>query len=553
VGSFVRVPEGYQNLYGIITQVGVSPEAAHEGVVSHYNRLITVQLVGEMVGGVFERGISQFPNVNDEVHLVTEEDLSSIYGLDDGFQVTIGRLANADSVPVKIDVSKLVTRHCAVLGSTGSGKSTTVASLIRAISGTIGDEETLFPSSRIVVLDMHGEYNSALSDVARVFKIGAGANESELQVPFWAIDTSDLLGILMGNIDDKVASQVIEKIYDYKRARLDRQPPLAGAEAESLTGDSPVPFSIKRLWYELFSTEITTWSDTARTISTQQNPGDIEALVAPTFLPATTNNTAPYQNLKVLGIRRALDQMRTRMLDRRYRFLLDPGPWAPDANGDSASDLEGLLEEWIGHDKPVTILDLSGVPSAVVDTLVGSILRVIYDALYWGRAVPEGGRRRPIMVVMEEAHRYLGPKSGGLATEMVQRIVKEGRKFGVGGMIVSQRPSEVDETVLSQCGTFIALRMSNGADRSRVQSTLPDSLAGLVDSLPVLRAGEAIITGEAAKLPIRCRIQLPPENQRPRSEDPDVGSRWSEPRADNNYIRLAAAWRSQNPSWQEEG
>jgi len=150
---------------------------------------------------------------------------------------------------------------------------------------------------------------------------------------------------------------------------------------------------------------------------------------------------------------------------------------------------------------------------------------------------------------MEEAHRYLSKESTGPSRTMVQRIVKEGRKFGVGAMIVSQRPSEVDETILSQCGTFVAMRQTNSSDRSKVQASLPDNLAGIVDSLPVLRTGEAIITGEAARLPVRCRISLPPEGYRPNSEDPEVAKAWASERRTENYERLAAAWRAQNSQW----
>jgi DNA helicase HerA-like ATPase len=150
---------------------------------------------------------------------------------------------------------------------------------------------------------------------------------------------------------------------------------------------------------------------------------------------------------------------------------------------------------------------------------------------------------------MEEAHRYLGKDADNPARDMVQRIVKEGRKFGVGAMIISQRPSEIDETILSQCGTMMALRLSNSADQSKVKAALPDSLGGLVDTLPVLRTGEAIIMGEAARLPIRCRINLPPEGARPNSADPNVAAAWSKPRGNEDYERLAAAWRSQDPKW----
>lgn len=184
--------------------------------------------------------------------------------------------------------------------------------------------------------------------------------------------------------------------------------------------------------------------------------------------------------------------------------------------------------------------------------LIGGILNVIYEALFWGRERPEGGRQRPLLVVMEEAHRYLGRDDASLARDAVQRIVKEGRKFGIGAMIVSQRPSEIDDTILSQCGTFFSLRLSNAADRSKVQAALPDSLSGIVDSLPVLRTGEAVITGEAAKLPVRCRITLPEEGKRPSSEDPMVAQSWCKDRGAEDYSSLTAAWRSQNPRWTED-
>jgi len=179
--------------------------------------------------------------------------------------------------------------------------------------------------------------------------------------------------------------------------------------------------------------------------------------------------------------------------------------------------------------------------------LVGSILKVTYEALFWSRDKSEGGRSRPLLVVMEEAHRYLSSDSKNTARDVTQRIVKEGRKYGIGAMIVSQRPSEVDDTILSQCGTFFALRMSNSRDRERVQGTLPENLASMMDMLPVLRTGEAIVTGEAATLPLRCRVTLPGEGHRPQSEDPEVAQQWGLARRDESYDRVVASWRAQSP------
>lgn len=549
VGSFVRIPQGYHDLYGLVSEAGANatPDALVGADVGGSERWITVQLVGEVMGTSFERGISQYPNINDEVHLVTESDLAAIYGVEEQGKVIVGRLASADGIQVKLDLDKLVTRHSAVLGSTGSGKSTTVASLLRSIaSGPQGGHAGL-RSSRILLLDIHGEYSHALDDVSKVFRISPDANQTQLHIPFWALDPNDLLSFLMGRLDDKPLTAILDKIYEYKSDQAKRYP-RAGLSLASMTSNTPVPFSLKKLWLELLDTEVRTWEDNARTQPAKLVEGDADTLTPPKYKPHGPGNASPYLNqIGVLSIRRQLDQLRSRLLDKRYNFLLHPGDWEPNEHGDVVKDLDDLLADWLGHDKAITILDLSGVPSLVLEQLIGAILQILYEALFWGKDRSEGGTTRPLLVVMEEAHRYLSKDANGPSRSMVQRIVKEGRKFGVGAMIVSQRPSEVDETILSQCGTFIAMRQTNSSDRSKVQASLPDNLTGIVDSLPVLRTGEAIITGEAAQLPMRCRISLPPVGSRPNSEDPEVAQAWAAGRRLEDYDRLAASWRAQNP------
>ncbi|WP_374453832.1 ATP-binding protein [Phenylobacterium sp.] len=263
VGSFVRIPQGYHDLYGVVVQMGVSATPDSSSSIDPGERLITIQLVGELVGGEFERGISQYPSIHDEVHIVSEENLARIYDVEGAGQVVIGRLANAEGVEVRIDLNKLVTRHSAVLGSTGSGKSTTVSSLLRAITApNYQTGQVDFPSSRVLLIDIHGEYSSALGDVSKVFKIGASEQEEELYVPFWALESRDLVDLLLGRLDDRVGSQVSDKILSYKLARSGLQPSLPGLNTLALTADSPVPFSLKRLWFELLEPEIKTWAMT---------------------------------------------------------------------------------------------------------------------------------------------------------------------------------------------------------------------------------------------------------------------------------------------------
>lgn len=245
-------------------------------------------------------------------------------------------------------------------------------------------------------------------------------------------------------------------------------------------------------------------------------------------------------------MKRQLDLMKSRLLDTQYSFLLEPGDWNPDIDGKIKKDLDGLLNDWLGHDKPITIFDLSGMPSARLTLLLGAVLDIIFESAIWGRNVTEGMRERPLLIVLEEAHRYLGKSENGHSKEMVQRIAKEGRKFGVGAMIVSQRPSEIDETILSQCGTIISLRINNSTDRGIVKAAMSDGLAGIVDSLPILRTGEAIIVGEAAQLPTRCRFNVLPDDKYPNSGDPKIGEKWNSARSNEDYSRLVRAWRNQD-------
>ena len=549
VGSFVRIPVGYHSLYGIVANVGATatPESIKDAA-SRGERWMTVQLVGEIIEATFERGISQYPAINDEVHLVTEDDLEKIYGSANEGQVIVGRLSGAESIPVRIDLDKLVTRHSAILGSTGAGKSTAVASLLRTLA-TGSVSESPFPSARILILDVHGEYASALGSVSAVFKVAPSHGESPLFIPYWALDTMELFPFLLGRLEDKAFAGILDRVTAAKISLAATQH-FAGIDAHSITTETPLPFSLHQLWFSLIEPEIKTWKEQARINPALTHAGDAKTLTAPKYDPPGAGSSPPFQNsIGVLSIRRQLELMRSRLLDRQYDFMLHPGDWEPDLDGKVKKDLPELLAEWLGHDKPITVLDLSGVPSSVLLRLIGGILNIIYEALFWARELPAGGRLRPQLVVMEEAHRYLGKESEGPARSMVQRIVKEGRKFGIGAMIISQRPSEIDETILSQCGTFVALRLSNAADRAKVQAVLPDSLSGLVDSLPVLRTGEAIITGEAARLPIRCRINLPAGNSRPSSEDPQVAKAWSKPREEEDYERVSAVWRAQNAKW----
>ncbi|MCX2864604.1 DUF853 family protein [Paucibacter sp. PLA-PC-4] len=576
IGSFVRIPVGFSDLYGIVSQVGASAAPKQESSQSAElgNRWMRIQLIGEgLRTGVFSRGLSQYPTVGDEVHLVSEKELKNIYGQPDKpYFVKVGHISNADSIPALIDVNKLVTRHSAVVGTTGSGKSTTVASIVNALS----DGEK-YPSSRIIMLDLHGEYGHALKDRANVYKINADksakSKERELHIPFWALNFDELCEISFGEFsNEKDRNIVMERVQKYKNFSIGKYPK-DGASADTLSVDSPIPFSLHHLWHELFIETFGTYyakksGKPVDNLAYEVDANGVELkgnpeLGIPPIFKNVKNEKDDDEKINylpgALNLGKQLLLLGSKLRIPRYNFIFRPNDWNPEQDGKVTRDLDGLLEDWIGGDRPVSILDLSGVPADILQTTIGALLRLVYEALFWSRNLSQGGRHRPLLIVMEEAHIYLNDELKGMASKVVQRIVKEGRKYGIGAMIVSQRPSEINSTILSQCGTFFALRLTNSADRGHITAALSDNLDGLTSMLPILRTGEAIILGEAVKLPMRTVISPPPKNSRPDSQDPVIFDEitpensqnpggWGIPREENpNYAELSETWRSQNP------
>lgn len=571
VGGFVKIPQGYLNLYGTITQVGADaiPESMKEVSTIGY-RWMTVQLVGEgAVGQPLERGISQYPMIDDEVYIVTEEDLYSIYGKDQGAAfVPVGNVSGAENIPALLDINKLISRHCAIVGSTGTGKSTTVAGLLCTLCSA-----KKFPSSRVVLIDIHGEYGKTFNDRANIFKINPeGAHEKKLVVPYWAMSFDEFISFTFGVTSDNDRAQIAELVLRLKKQTIkEHSDTYSYLDPELITADTPVPFSLKKLFLYLyrnvFSThhapqtgqkycDIDAVFDAANTTEEFEEKdgikqlGSIDPFVLPVYKPIVDKRI--YLSRVSFSLKRQLMSLLARLSDPRYDFIFNPEGFIPDENGGVLNDIDALLKSWIGE-KQIAVFDVSGVPSSILIDIVGIMLRLMYDSLFWGRNLPQGGKRRPLLVVMEEAHNYLGTDSNNRASSVVRRLVKEGRKYGIGAMIISQRPSEIDPTILSQCGTTISLRLTNSNDKGIVANTVSDNLSGLVNMLPVLKTGESIIVGEAVRMPMRANITMPAEASRPDSQDPKVTSDndneigWSKQLqiVEQDYSDIAKAWRTQ--------
>lgn len=546
IGSFVRIPLGYANLYGIVTQIGSAaiPESLREAVAKDYDylkntRWINIVLAGEQVGMRFERGVTQYPTTGDKVHLVTISDLDVIYGgYEEENSITVGNISVSESLDAKIDLDKIISRHCAIVGSTGSGKSNSVSVLLQAIANRE------FPSSRILVIDPHGEYNDALSKHSKVIEINPVEAENKLQIPFWALPFNELMKVFPGSLSDTQLDYIREKVVDEKIKSID----VNGFDIakETVTADSPIPFSIKKLWFELDDFERLTFEKDRITVTDRISEGDSENLKSNEYPPAGLGSSPPFINNGKKGILSFLDGMRNRLKDSSYSFLLSPDKLTPSLTGKIEEDLDSIFFKWLGNNLPITILDLSGVPSEIMSSISGTLLKIIYDGLFWGVNTKVGGKNQPLLIVLEEAHSYLKAGEHSISSRTVQTIAKEGRKYGVGLLLVTQRPSELDETVLSQCGTMIALRMNNAKDRGHIRSAVQDELQSMVDLLPSLRTGEALISGEAVRIP--SRVKFFKIANAPKSSDPKASEKWLEKIEDSKseYKKLLKSWRNKN-------
>jgi len=549
IGTFVKIPIGNITIYGITSSVSNTPSKFDENEIKQLigSRFLTVQLVGEKIGNSnFEKGIGTYPTINDEVHLVTEKDLFDIYGDKELGTIEIGKHSSSDNLSVYVDIHKLILRHCAILGSTGSGKSNTTVSILKAIL-------TDYKGSRVILVDPHGEYASAFP-CSKVFKIND--KDNPLYIPFWLMNFDELAYFLVGAkpVDDQRQEYRMfrELITTYKKDNFN----LKSGEINKnfITVDSPIPFNIRKVWYEMNWWLNATFSESNKDSQTKETAkllmdddgkpkeGNYDFLEPAEFEPYSMGNQEPYKS-KHQEYYSYEKKILTRIKDSRYDFLFNPGEYKDEK---STKDLHNLLNEWIASNERLTILDLSGVPFEVLDITIGLITRFVYDSMFWGRNEPYTGKNRPLLLVYEEAHTYLNKNdNNSYSKSAVEKIFKEGRKFGLGALIISQRPSEISDTILAQVGTLIALRLTNSSDQGIVKSSAPDNLNSLIDLLPSLRTGEAVVVGESIKIPSRVRVQL--NTPRPTSEDPKLVECWNNEfkSYDKNYKTVVKKIREQ--------
>ena len=515
IGSLVRIPQGLVDLIGSVSLLGISELSGVQEPtqnVQNGNRWLQVQLLGEVDRGTghFRRGVGSYPGLDDPVHFTTTDDLVAVFPDLDQHHIRLGRLSASYDVSVCVDLDALVLRHSAVVGATGSGKTSAVAAILQGLV------RGGWKSANVVVIDPHGEYARALEASASVRRV-LESGQRALNVPFWALPAEEILRVFIGAASGTATRRFTELVTDARRDFVSKSNWL-DLEPGEITSDTPVPFDLHTVWYKLEYENNATYL-AANDESTVQitNCGNAQSLQPPQFRPYGSGNTPPNKGPSYETYGTVPNQLRLGLLDPKLQFFhrISASHGGPDP-------LICAVQEWLGGTNPISILDFSGVPTHAADLAVGTVMELLFELAL--RSEPEGpgiGRPQPILLVLEEAHRYLGDQAAASTRETASRIAREGRKYGVGLMLVSQRPSELPDTALSQCGTLVALRLTNSSDQGRIRAALPDSTDGLAAVLPSLRTGEAIISGEAIALPARVLVDLP--NPMPQSEDPSTG------------------------------
>lgn len=535
IGSLVRIPQGLVDLIASVSLLGIaelSGPVPPAEVLQHGERWLQVQLLGEIDRGTgeFQRGVGSYPGLDDPVHFATPEQLASVFPQPDDEHLRLGRLAAAEEVPVCLTASRLVVRHAAIVGSTGSGKTSAVASLLQNfIKGG-------WTAANIIVIDPHGEYSQALASSASVRSV-LEQGETGLRVPYWALPAVDIVRIFTGGPGGPSFSSRFQELVTQARRQFVRDADWLTLDPAVITADTPVPFDIRPIWHQMDSENRetrTTKGDptTARLLDS----GDAATLKSATYEPYGPGGQPPQKGPLYDVYGTTPDLLRLGLLDPRLHFFQEP---QGDPHGQDP--LVTVMQEWLGRDKPVSVLDFNGVPAEAADLAIGVILNLLFEVSVRCESGGLGiGRPSPVLVVLEEAHRYLGDTASTLTRESANRIAREGRKYGVGVLMVTQRPTELPKTALAQCGTLIALRLSSSDDQSTIRSALPDTVAGLASVLPSLRTGEAVVSGEALILPARALLDRP--DPTPLAEDPPL-TPWRQAPYIPDVAPALAAWR----------
>lgn len=472
IGSLVKLAAKGSRVFGIVGGLSI-PIPSRDG--SDELKIVELELVGEIPNindgdaETFRRGVSTSPGLGDPVFAASQDELRTVYEPRSDDAIQLGHLQQNPTVPAYAVVDHLLGKHFSIIGTTGAGKSCTVSLILNAIIEK-------HDNAHILLLDPHAEYARAFGDAAEVIE------PDDLMLPHWLFTFEEIVEIVFGSEADELTAEIaiLRDLIQKSKIRFMG----ATEEANRVTVDTPVPYKI---------------GDMLRLLD--QTMGRLE----------NRSDLAPFQRVK--------NRLAALQSDRRFSFMFPSGVVVRD----NLTEILSRLFRVPTNGKPIAIMNLSGVPSEVLNVVVSVLARMTFDFALWNE------QSVPLLFVCEEAHRYV-PRSAAEGFEPTKRalarIAKEGRKYGVSLGVIAQRPSEVSASVLSQCNTIFAMRMTSEKDQDFLRAAMSDATSGLLDSLPTLGNGEAIAVGEGIVVPMRLTFATLPEHLRPKSSAAHFSGTW---------------------------
>ena len=508
VGSYVLIRQEPIQIIAIVARAfqeeHLLSSSGEPGSVSVSRAMLDLIPLGELDDqDAFQRGIINYPAPGAGVYAVKSREVDSLFSKYRDMKYELGYLPSMPSVDVCLDPTTLFGRHLAILGQSGSGKSWSVASMLQRAVQTM-------PNAHIILLDLHGEYvwSDHKGERHAAFQEGTYnyVDARDLEIPYWLLTYAELVDLLIDRADEKASTQMafLREVLLALRKKANK-----GMKDVQISIDSPVYFSLAELYHQFKRAN--------------EQVTDFGKVKGPLY--------GQFDDFLI--------KMQARFNDVRYDFLFKP------RQRKSSDTLADLLRDFVGLREPrrqITVIDFSPVPFDVRPTVSAQVGRLAFEFNYWN---PKS-REFPLLLMCEEAHAYI-PRETDTQYEgtrrSMERIAKEGRKYGVGLGVVSQRPHELSETVLAQCGNFICLRVTNPDDQQYIRDLVPDAEVGLVNILASLGRGEAMAMGEA--VPIPTRFQFYPPDSPPNSSDIDFYNQWKEGARDLDVNAIVDAWRRQ--------
>ena len=511
-GSFIQIslPNGF--LLAMISNIRMresipssreikDAEETDEYFLEFPERRISVVPIGTIdPSGKFERGTDILPTVNTPVYAVHKKLINDIYKFYSIGDFSIGKLSLIPEQDAKIDLDVFLGRHAVIIGQTGSGKSWTVASILQKIAN--------FPKSTVVLFDLHGEYKNAFNNEYIDFIDG-----KDLEFPYWLMNFQELTDLMVDRSEFSAPNQ-IAKFREILQQAKETNEENVTLNIPKITIDTPVFFNFQNIIEEFKRL-------------------DVERIIGATG----REKNGPYHG----HFTRLIMRIESKLNDKRFNLIFRPVKYNTSASMELL--FRKILGETIDDPKKIVIIDISPIPMEVRNSVISLILRCMFDFGYWYKRI--NGKTYPIAVFFEEAHSYLSENERSMKSTRLsaEKIAKEGRKYGISLTVISQRPREVSATILSQCNSFMCLRITNPDDQIYIKRLFPDSIRGIVSIFSTLRRGECILLGDSIMMPTRIKIDKP--DPAPSSEDTSFFNEWNQEHEEIDVNSVLNAWRRQ--------